>query len=821
MVTTLGNIRPIKIEEEMRSSYLDYAMSVIVSRALPDVRDGLKPVHRRILYSMMELGMRPNTPYRKSARIVGEVMGKYHPHGDVSVYDALVRMAQPFSLRMPLIDGQGNFGSVDDDPPAAMRYTEARLASVAEEMLANIDQETVDFTENFDGSLQEPVVLPARLPNLLVNGASGIAVGMATNIPPHNPSEICDALVHLMDNPDATSDELMQFVKGPDFPTGAEIWGIEGITNAYTTGRGRAVVRAKVEIQSMERSDRQQIILSELPYQVNKATLVEKIASLAKEKRIEGISDVRDESDREGIRVVVELRREVQAEKVLNNLYKHTAMQSSFSINMLALVDGVPRVITLKQALVQFINFRREVVERRSEYELKKARERAHILEGLRIALSNLDAIIALIRGSQDVQEAREGLVQRFGLDQPQAQAILDMQLRRIAALERERIEQEYQDLQKTISRLEGLLADPQKVLTVVKDETKKLKKEFGDPRRTVILEEEAKAWVPEDTILHQDVVVTLSQKGYVKRILSSTYRNQHRGGKGVRGMVTKEDDPVKQLIFADTHDIILFFTDRGRVLALKCFDLPFDTSRTTRGVPLINLLPSLGEWERVNAVVAVHSLQADEYLLMATRRGKIKRLPLKAISSIRSAGLIVMGLNEKDELVSVGLSREDDEIIMVTAQGQSIRYLASQVRETRRVAGGVAGMRLLKGDEVVSMEVVYPEGHLLVVSQLGYGKLTQIKRYKTQNRAGSGVKTFKVTDKTGPVAAARVIVNSREIFLVSAKAQVFRTELSEISSMGRITQGVILWRPDPGDIVTSVALVNEALPPMPQPRLL
>ncbi|MBI4298782.1 MAG: DNA gyrase subunit A [Chloroflexi bacterium] len=812
MVTSIGQIKPVKIEEEMRSSYLDYAMSVIVARALPDVRDGLKPVQRRILYAMMELGMRSNAPYRKSARIVGEVLGKFHPHGDVPVYDAMVRMAQPFSMRMPLIDGQGNFGSVDDDPPAAMRYTEARLSSIAEELLANIEQETVDFTDNFDGSLKEPLVLPARLPNLLVNGASGIAVGMATSIPPHNLSEICDAVVLLIDNSETTPDELMQIVKGPDFPTGAIIWGIEGTRSAYTTGHGRAVVRARAEIQSMGRSGRQQIIVTELPYQVNKAALVEKIAQLAKDKRIEGISEVRDESDREGLRVVVELRRDAQAEMVLNNLYKHTAMQASFNMNMLALIGGVPLIITLKQALVHYINFRRQVVFRRSEYELKKARERAHILEGLRIALNNLNTIIALIRGSKDVEEARTGLMQQFGLSQLQAQAILDMQLRRIAALEREKIEQEYQELRKTIEELEGILADPQKVLAVVRDETQKLKDDFGDPRRTEIVEEEPGAFRREELEPHQEVVITLSQRGYVKRIPSSTYRSQHRGGKGVLGMVTRDNDPVKHLVVADTHDVILFFTDRGRVQAMRCFEIPSDASRSTRGAPVINLIPALGEREQVNTVVAVPSLQEDTFLLLATRLGKIKRLPLKAISAIRSAGLIVMGLGPRDELVSVGLAGEEEEIIMVTASGESIRFSVSSVPIQTRTAGGVKGMRLKGGDLVVFFGVVNPQGQLLVVSQQGFGKLTPLSRYRSQHRGGGGVSTFRVNAKTGPVAGGFVVANGGEVFLVSAQAQVFRTELSEIPVKGRDTQGVIIWRPESGDVVASVACVDGAL---------
>ena len=607
MVTTKtdhGSIKPTQIQQEMRSSYLDYAMSVIVARALPDIRDGLKPVQRRILYAMQGLGMRPNTAYKKSARLVGEVLGKYHPHGEMAVYDAMVRMAQDFSMRVMLVDGQGNYGSVDADPPAAMRYTEARLALVAEQMLINLEQETVDFIDNFDGTLREPVVLPARLPNLLVNGASGIAVGMATNIPPHNPTEVCNAVVKLIDKPDATVEELMRYVKGPDFPTGATIMGREGIRSAASTGRGQIIVRAKVEIETIQRTERDRIVVSELPYQVNKATLVEKIASLVKDKRIEGVTEIRDESNREGMRVVIELRAGTQPRVVLNNLYKLTAMQSSFSANMLALVAGMPRVFTLKQALQLFIDFRQEVVTRRSEFELKRARARAHILVGLRIAISNLDAVIALIRASEDAEAARTGLIARFGLDEPQAQAILDMQLRRIAALERERLETEYQELQATIKGLEEMLADPALVLAEVKQETLEIKKKFGQPRRTVI-SDEAYEFKREELEAHQQVVVTLSQAGYIKRIPAVTYRNQHRGGKGVTSMNTREDDPVKHILVGDTHDTLLFFTNRGRVLSLTSYDLRADVSRNTRGVPVMNVI-ALGEGERVNAVVGV-----------------------------------------------------------------------------------------------------------------------------------------------------------------------------------------------------------------------
>ena len=810
--TDHGSVKPTQIQQEMRSSYLDYAMSVIVARALPDIRDGLKPVQRRILYAMQDLGMRPNTAYKKSARLVGEVLGKYHPHGEMAVYDAMVRMAQDFSMRVPLVDGQGNFGSVDGDPPAAMRYTEARQAQVSEQMLVNIDQETVDFIDNFDGTLREPVVLPARLPNLLVNGASGIAVGMATNIPPHNPTEVCNAIVKLIDKPEATVEELMRYVKGPDFPTGATIMGREGARAAASTGRGQIIVRAKVEIETVNRTNRDRIVVSELPYQVNKATLVEKIASLVKDKRLEGITEIRDESSREGMRVVIELRGGTQPLVVLNNLYKLTAMQSSFSANMLALVAGMPRVITLRQALQYFIDFRREVVTRRSEFELKRARARAHILAGLRIAISNLDAVIALIRASKDAEAARNGLIERFGLDEPQAQAILDMQLRRIAALERERIETEYQELQTTIKGLEELLANPALVMAEVKQETLQLKKKFGQPRRTII-SDEAYDFKREDLEAHQQVVVTLSQAGYIKRIPAVTYRNQHRGGKGVTSMNTREDDPVKHILVGDTHDTLLFFTNRGRVLSLTSYDLRADISRNTRGVPVMNVI-ALGEGERVNAVVGVGDLdREDAYLVLATKKGSIKRLRLSAISSIRRSGLIVMNLKPGDELVAARPATDDDDVIMVSEQGMSIRFKASEVTPHSRTAGGMRGMRL-RDDRLVAMDIAGPESRILVISKLGYGKVTPISKYRQQGRGGSGIKTFNITKKTGRVAAAQVVDESSEVYVVSEQAQVLRTSLSEISSMGRITQGVTIFRPAPGDKVSSIACVQDIIEP-------
>ena len=809
--TDFGYIKPTQIVDEMRSSYLDYAMSVIVQRALPDIRDGLKPVQRRILYGMQDLAMRPNSGYKKSARLVGEVLGKWHPHGETAVYDALVRMAQPFTLRAPLVDGQGNFGSVDNDPPAAMRYTEARMAAIAEEMLVNIDQETVDYSENFDGTLREPTVLPARLPNLLVNGASGIAVGMATNIPPHNLVEVCDALVHLADNPNSSVEDLMQFVKGPDFPTGGTIMGSSGIREAYATGRGQIVVRAKAEIEPMRRSSRMQIVVNELPYQVNKAALVEKVAGLVKSRKIEGISDLRDESDREGMRVVFELRSGVQPMVVLNNLYKFTAMQSSFSANMLALVDGMPRVFTLRQALQQFLEFRREVIRRRTEFELAKARQRAHILAGLRIAISNLDAVIALIRNADSAQDAKQQLITRFGLDDDQAQAILDMQLRRLAALERQQLENEYNEIQAAIHEMEELLASDHKMLNEVKKELRELKKKHGDDRRTDI-SHEASDLSRESLEPHEQIVVTLSQAGYIKRIPASTYRNQHRGGKGVGGMTTRDDDAVKHLLVVDTHDKLLFFTNKGRVYSMTAYELRADTTRNSRGVPLMNVI-AMTDTETISAVIGMspQDLDTDDrYLVLATSQGRIKRTALSSVDNVRPSGLIIMGLVTGDELVSVRPAGTDEDIVMVTERGMSIRFQMNKVRPQQRSARGVIGVRLDKRDRVVSMDVGTPEARLLVISKLGYGKITSLDKYRVTDRGGKGVKTFNIRSKTGPVADAQIIDDSTEVYVVSEQAQVLRTSLSEIRSMGRATQGVTIFKPAEGDAVASISCVSD-----------
>ena len=805
MVTDIGKIRPIKIEDEMRGSYLDYAMSVIVSRALPDVRDGLKPVHRRILYAMNDLHLNPNSAYKKSARIVGEVLGKYHPHSDSPVYDAMVRMAQEFSMRYMLVDGQGNFGSVDNDPPAAMRYTEARLAQVATEMLADIDMETVDFTPNFDDSLSEPTVLPARIPSLLMNGSSGIAVGMATNIPPHNLGELCDALVKLIDDPDTSIDDLMDSVHGPDFPTRAEIWGREGIRNAYTTGRGKIIVRAKADIVETNKGKRSQIIVTELPFQLNKASLVEKIADLVRDRRIEGITEIRDESDREGLRVVIELRKDQYPDVVLNNLYQNTPMQSSYFINMLALVDGAPRVIGLKSALEGFIDFRREVIVRRSRFELRKARERAHILEGFKIALDNLDAIIATIRQSPTVEDARTNLIQFFNLTQVQAQAILDMQLRRIAQLERQKIDEEYADTIKKINYLEDLLDNPRKVMFLIRDDVLEIKAKYADPRRTVIIDEEAGAFTNEDLIPHQEVVVTLSHGGYVKRMPKETYRVQRRGGRGVAGMETRGDDVVQNMMLVDTHDILLFFTNKGRVTSLKCYKVPPAPSRTAKGVHINNLV-NMEPGEQIAEPIQVKDFDTGDFILMASKRGLIKRTALDKFANIRSNGLIAFKLKGDDEVVSVAKVTEHDDYIIVTRNGQALRTNVNKVPAWSRTSGGVKGIKFIGQDQIISMDLVLPNHHLIVVSEKGFGKLTQLRYYNPKGRDGFGVKTFKVNDKTGHLIAAKVVNQSHELMLISKQGTVIRTTLAEISEQGRSTQGVHIMKPDTGDSVAALA---------------
>ncbi|MCH7837309.1 MAG: DNA gyrase subunit A [Chloroflexi bacterium] len=822
--SNIGTVRPIKIEEEMRASYLDYAMSVIVSRALPDARDGLKPVQRRILFAMHELGMRPGTAFKKSARLVGEVLGKYHPHGDAPVYEAMVRMAQSFSLRYPLVDGQGNYGSVDNDPPAAMRYTEARLQPIAMELLTDIDRDTVDFVPNFDDSLQEPTVLPARIPNLLINGASGIAVGMATNIPPHNLNEICDAISLLIDEPETTTEELSEIVKGPDFPTGGIIYRMhreteydaegnrkevlrDAVKQTYADGRGRIVVQARAIIEESARGGRMQIIVSELPYQVNKAALVERIAKLARDKKIEGISDLRDESDRHGMRIVIELSRTGQPQQVLNSLYKHTSMQSTFAVNMLALVDQQPRVLNLKVALEQYLIFRREVIRRRAEFDLAKAKERGHILEGLLKALDKLDEVIKAIRRAQSAENAKERLMARpFGLSERQAQAVLDMQLRRLARLESQKIQEEYSQIIQQINELEDLLANPRKIDFLIEEDIAELKKTYGDDRRTQIIAGEVAQLSDEDLIPHQEVVVTISQRGYIKRLPLETYRPQHRGGRGIAGMGTREADAVHRLIVADTHDSLLFFTDRGRVFKLRGFDVP-DASRQARGIPLINLI-EIDQREQVTAVVVAQDFDKDA-MVLATSMGEVKKTPLSEFASVRRAGLIAMDLEKQDVLVSAKLAHEEDEAIIVTSDGQSVRFPVADLRSASRASGGVRGVRLGKKAQLVGMEIASAGDQLLVLTANGAGKRTPMEEFPTHHRGGSGVIAFSLVDKTGPVVAARAVKDSQELIIISQDGIVLRTRMDGISIQGRPTRGVAVIGVGPGDRVASIAVIE------------
>ncbi len=803
---TMGLIKPIVIEEEMKNSYLDYAMSVIISRALPDVRDGLKPVHRRILYAMQELGLRYNSSHKKSARIVGEVLGKYHPHGDSSVYEAMVRLAQDFSMRYCLVDGQGNFGSMDNDPPAAMRYTEARLARIADEMLVDIDKETVDFVPNFDDSLKEPSVLPAKLPNLLVNGASGIAVGMATNIPPHNLSEICEAISYLIDNPDAEIDDLIKFVKGPDFPTAGIIWGREGIENAYASGQGKVVVRAKV-VEEKTKAGRMQLVVTELPYQTNKAALVEKIAEMSKERKIDGIGEVRDESDRHGMRIVIELRREAQHSKILNNLYKYTAMQSAFYINMLALVDGQPRVINLKEALNCYIDFRKVVITKRSQFDLQKAKDRAHILEGFRIALEQLDKVIATIRKSETAEIARNNLMNIFKLSQIQAQAILDMQLRRLAHMEQQKIIDEYNEILKTIAYLEDLLANPKKILFLIKEDVLDLKTKYGDKRRTSIHKEEVEEFQEEDLIPHQGVVITVSDQGYIKRIPSTTYQKQHRYGRGIRGMETRESDMVRHLAVADTHDYLLIFTNRGKVYKIRCYEIPQDLTRTTKGTAVVNLLP-IETRERITALVVV-SREATPgfFMIMATSSGQIKKTSLEKFANVRASGLIAMKLRGNEDLVEACMVNDNDRVLLVSQGGKAIKFAVKDLRLASRTSGGVRGIRLEKGDTLVSMNKVFPAARMLTVTENGFGKLSNVDNYPLQQRGGKGVISHKVNSKTGRLIAAMITRPKQHLFIITGKGIVIRIPIDEeVPLQGRDTQGVHLNRLDEDDKVASIA---------------
>ena len=804
-MTEAAVVKPVDIEAEMKSSYLDYAMSVIISRALPDVRDGLKPVQRRVLYSMDDLGLRYNSAYKKSARIVGDVLGKYHPHGDNPVYEAMVRMAQDFSLRYTLVDGQGNFGSVDNDPPAAMRYTEARLSRIAEEMLVDIDKDTIDFVPNFDGSLQEPSILPARLPNLLLNGSSGIAVGMTTNIPPHNLSEICDAIVRLVDNPEATSEELLELVKGPDFPTGGIIWGRGGIETAYTTGQGKLVLRAKAR-EVTTKAGKRQILITELPYQVNKAALVEKIAELAKAKRISGVAEVRDESDREGMRIVVELKREAQPRQVLNNLYKYTTMQSSFYINMVALVDGQPKLINLKEALTSYIDFRFRVITRRSQFELKKAKDRAHILEGFRIALGNLEQVIKIIRQSQTVEAARANLMTAFTMSQIQAQAILDMPLRRLAKLEQDKITDEYATVIKNISYLEDLLANPRKVFSLVAQDAEELKSNYGDPRRTVVKAEEVEEFRTEDLVPHEAMVVTLTSKGFIKRIAANTYRLQHRGGKGIIGMVTRGGDTVSHILVTDTHDNLLFFTSTGKVYCLKCYEVPEDSSRTAKGIALVNLLPINLE-DEVTILLSIPSFPDNKFLLMATERGIIKKTALSAFASIRRNGIIAMGLRTKDRLNSASVVDGEDEVILVSRNGKAIRFQVKALRTASRTSGGVRGIRLVD-DHVVGMGIALPDVYVLTVTEKGFGKLTPTKNYPVHNRGTKGVRTYRVNPMTGSLALSKLVSQQGSLVMLSTSGNVVNIPMEQVPIQSRNGRGARLMTLDEDDGVASATWV-------------
>jgi DNA gyrase subunit A len=805
-MTTELRIKSVSIEDEMKKSYLEYAMSVIVGRALPDIRDGLKPVHRRVLYGMHDLKNYHNRPYKKSARIVGDVIGKYHPHGDVAVYDTIVRMAQDFSMRYPLIDGQGNFGSIDGDPPAAMRYTEVRMTQLAQDFLSDIEKETVNFVPNYDGSLQEPVVLPTTIPNLLVNGSAGIAVGMATNIPPHNLSEVCDAIVYLIDNPSCSGKELTGIIKGPDFPTAGFILGTKGIKEAYETGRGIIRVRARafVEITSQQR---ERIIISEIPYQVNKTKLLEKIAELVKEKTIEDVGDIRDESDREGMRIVIDVKKDGKAPVILNRLYKFTQMETSFGIILLAIVHGRPQVLTLKGILDHFISHRREIIVRRTIYDLGKAEERAHILEGLKRALDFLDEVIELIRGSSDPREARSKLISTFDLSELQAQAILDMRLQRLTGLEREKIESEYQELTKDIARFKDILESPQMVLGIIKEELFKVKTSYGDPRRTEILPEEGEV-VIEDLIAEEDMVVTVSHHGYIKRNPASLYRAQRRGGKGMTGAKTKDDDFVEMLFVASSHDYLLFFTNKGRLYWKKVHEIP-EAGRISRGKAIVNLLDLLKD-EKVATILSVKDFQEGNYLVMATKKGIVKKTDLMLYSRPRSAGIVALTIREEDELIGARVTNGAQDIFLTTRAGMSIRFPEEEVRPTGRGASGIRGIRLDESDEVVSMEDLKEGATILTVTANGYGKRTHTEEYRRQARGGKGVITIKTTERNGTVVYAYQVTDQDQLMIMTEHGKIIRMRVEDISVIGRNTQGVRLINLSEGEKVVAVAKVME-----------
>lgn len=801
-----GRVLPVEISEELRRSFIDYSMSVIVSRALPDVRDGLKPVHRRILYTLHELGMTPSKPYSKSARLVGDCMGKFHPHGDSSIYDAVVRMAQNFASRYPLIDGHGNFGSIDGDSAAAMRYTELRMAKMATYMLADIEKDTVNFSPNYDEKQEEPTVLPAKFPNLLVNGSSGIAVGMATNIPPHNLVEVIDGTIAQIDNPDIEIKELMQFIKGPDLPTGATIMGTEGIYSAYTTGKGTFKTRAKAHIEHMEKSGKMRILVTEIPYMVNKSKLVEKIAELVRDKKIEGITDLRDESDRTGLRIVIELRRDVNPQVILNQLYKHTQLEESFGINLLALVDGQPKVLTLKAMIHYFIEHQKEVITRRTQFELNKAEAEAHILEGLRIALDYIDEVIQIIRTSKDEADAKNNLMARFGLSDKQSQAIVDMRLKRLTGLEREKIEEQYEALQQTIAYLRAVLASEKMVLGIIKTELTEIKDKFGDARRTRISFDESHMQI-EDLIAEEDVVITVTHKGYIKRLPLNTYKSQRRGGKGVHGMATREEDFLEQLFITSTHHYILFFTSQGKVYRLKAHELP-EASRTAKGTAIVNLLNINSSSEKITAILAIKAYSEDFYLFTATKNGIVKKTVLKEYDSSRRDGLIALTLDEGDELIGVRLTKGEDHILMATKNGLSIRFEESDVRDMGRSARGVKGINLEESDEVVGMDVIYEDAELLTMTENGFSKRTDLSEYRVQGRGGKGIIAMKLNQKTGTLVGIKVVRPEDQLMIITEDGIIIRQEVSGISKQGRSAQGVMAMRTGESKVVSIAKVI-------------
>ncbi|MFZ5649540.1 MAG: DNA gyrase subunit A [Bacillota bacterium] len=805
MTPVAGKVVPIDINDEMKQSYLDYAMSVIVGRALPDVRDGLKPVHRRILYAMYQLGMTPDKPHRKSAHIVGQVMAKFHPHGDMAIYDALVRLAQNFSCRYPLVDGHGNFGSVDGDSAAAMRYTEARMAKITMELLADIEKNTVDFIPNYDGSDQEPVVLPSKIPNLLVNGSSGIAVGMATNIPPHNLGEVIDGILHLIENPGAGTEELMNFIKGPDFPTAGKIMGGGGIRSAYREGRGSIKVRANTMIERIS-GGKSAIIVNELPYMVNKARLVEKIAELVKEKKIDGITDLRDESDRRGMRVVIELRRDVNPHIILNQLYKHTQMQETFGVIMLALVDGEPRVLNLREMLYYYLAHQKEVITRRSRFDLEKAEERAHIVEGLLIALDHIDEVINTIRSSRTVEEARKALMEKFGLSDRQAEAIVEMRLRSLTGLEREKLDKEYADLNERIAYLRSVLENEWMVYDIIKNELAEIRKKFADKRRTAITDEESNIDM-EDMIQEEDMVITITNQGYIKRIALDTYKSQRRGGRGIAGMGTKEEDFVRHLFITSTHHYFLFFTNRGKVYRLKVHEIP-EGGRTAKGTAIINLIQVERE-ERITAVIPVKEFVDDLYLFMVTRRGIVKKTELVQYNTSRRDGIIAINLDDGDDLVEVKLTDGAQKIILGTRNGLAIIFPEGEVTPYGRTARGVKGIDLRGSDEVVSMDTLRQGADVLVVTANGFGKRTSLDEYRRQSRGGKGIINIKTSQRNGEVVSLQVVKPDEEVMMISREGIIIRIKAKDVSTMGRSTQGVTLMRLDDGDKLVAVARVG------------